>query len=217
MRELFRQVPRLEFSISYTTRPPRGSEQHGREYFFVSRPQFEEMIAKGDFLEYAEVFGNYYGTARSFLQQAGEDGRDLVLDIDVQGAAKVRQQLPHAVSIFIAPPDLETLTWRLSSRGLDSQEVMECRLRDATGEIAAYNRYDYVLINDRLEESVDHLRAIVLCEQARVRGWGQVVPGAAPEECGKLALLAEECLQKNVQGRLMPVLRSFGIVEKTMC
>ncbi|MGH7083057.1 MAG: guanylate kinase, partial [Acetobacteraceae bacterium] len=152
--ELFRQVPRLRFSVSYTTRAPRGSEQDGREYYFVDRARFEAMIAAGELLEHADVFGNYYGTARRFVEEAEQAGEDLVLDIDVQGAAQVKQRLSAAVSIFIAPPDRGTLAWRLTSRGLDAQAVIEKRLLAASREIGAYNRYDFVVINDRLPESV---------------------------------------------------------------
>src|SRR5258708_10052654 len=114
--ELRRSVPNLEFSISYTTRAPRGSEQHGREYFFLTRDEFERMIAAGEFLEHAEVFGNYYGTARRFLRQAEEAGRDLLLDIDVQGAAQVNRLLPDAVTIFVLPPSRDILEKRLRRR-----------------------------------------------------------------------------------------------------
>ena len=202
VRELFRLVPELEFSISYTTRPPRGSEQNGRDYFFVDRPEFERMIAAGAFLEHAEVFGNFYGTAWSFLEDARRRGRDLVLDIDVQGAAQVRARLPQAVSIFIAPPDRATLAWRLESRGLDRPETVAQRLGDASREIAAYNRYGYVIINDRLAESIEQLQAVVLSERSRARG-----EPLDPRWAG----LAEACRQHNVAARLEPVLRSFGL------
>src|SRR5947209_11126357 len=114
--ELRRIVPNLEFSISYTTRPPRGSEQNGREYFFVSRAEFQKMLAHGEFLEHAEVFGNYYGTARRFLADATAKANDLLLDIDVQGARQVKQALPEAVSIFVLPPSRQVLEWRLRHR-----------------------------------------------------------------------------------------------------
>src|SRR5437899_1822856 len=110
--ELLKRVPELDFSISYTTRPPRGSEQNGKQYYFVLRAEFEQMIRDRAFLEYASVFGNYYGTARRFLQQAEQKGHDLLLDIDVQGEQQIKQKLPDAVSIFILPPDRKTLEWR---------------------------------------------------------------------------------------------------------
>lgn len=194
--ELFRLVPGLRFSISYTTRAPRGSERDGHEYFFVDRARFERMVAAGEFLEHAQVFGNYYGTAWTFLAEAQRAGQDLVLDIDVQGAAQVKARFPEAVSIFIAPPDRATLAWRLEHRGLDSPEVMAKRLADAQNEIAAYNRYDYVVINDRLEESAEQLRAIVRCAR-----------GEDPGAC----VVAGECRQEVVRPRLQAVLQSFGL------
>src|SRR5579863_4229200 len=117
-------VPGLEFSISYTTRPPRGVEQNGREYFFVARSEFENMVQRDEFLEHAEVFGNCYGTARRFLREAEKNGHDLLLDIDVQGAAKIKSTLPEAVSIFIMPPDRKTLESRLRKRSLDTDAVI---------------------------------------------------------------------------------------------
>jgi guanylate kinase len=207
VRELFTLVPGLEFSISYTTRAPRGSEQNGREYFFVNRAEFERMLAAGGFLEHAEVFGNYYGTASSFLEDARRRGKDLVLDIDVQGAAMVRRRLPEAVSIFIAPPDRDTLARRLQHRGLDKPEVVAQRLKNASREIAAYNNYEYVIINDRLDVSVEQLQAIVLFERGRVR------PLDAEEaaQAERWRRLAAACRREAVAPALAPVLRSFGL------
>ncbi|MGA7504667.1 MAG: guanylate kinase, partial [Candidatus Sulfotelmatobacter sp.] len=119
VNELLKSVSGLEFSISYTTRAPRGSETNGRQYYFVSRAEFEKMICQDQFLEYAEVFGNYYGTARRFLQEAKKTGRDLLLDIDVQGAAQIQKKIPEAISIFILPPNRKTLEERLRKRGED--------------------------------------------------------------------------------------------------
>ena len=118
--KLLKMVDSLDFSISYTTRPPRGPEQNRKEYFFVSREEFKSMIDAGEFLEYADVFGNYYGTARRFLRDAQTNGHDLLLDIDVQGASQIMRQIQGAVSIFILPPDWETLERRLRSRGQES-------------------------------------------------------------------------------------------------
>ncbi|MGH9487654.1 MAG: guanylate kinase [Terriglobales bacterium] len=196
VRELFDRVTGLRFSVSYTTRAPRGSEQNGREYTFISREAFENKIATGELLEHAEVFGNYYGTARASLEQAERAGQDLVLDIDVQGAAQVKQKLPQAVSVFIAPPDREQLARRLKNRALDAPAVVEKRLHDAAGEIAAYNRYDFVVINDRLEESVEQLCAIVRCSRHAV---------------GSDCVTAEGCRQANIAARMQPVLASFGV------
>src|SRR5260370_28637941 len=131
VNELFKMVRNLEFSISYTTRPPRGSEQSGKEYFFVSRPEFEAMIATDEFLEYAIYDGNYYGTARRFLHEAENRSNDLLLDIDVQGASKLKEKIPEAVSIFILPPDREKVEWRVRRRGPDSEEDMPRRFVNA--------------------------------------------------------------------------------------
>src|SRR5712692_4197979 len=167
VNEVRRTVPGLEFSISYTTRKPRGTEQNGCEYFFVIRQQFEEMIRQGEFLEHADVFGNYYGTARHFLDQAQKSGKDLLLDIDVQGAEQIKRKLPDAVSIFILPPNRSELEQRLRKRSQDDEEVIQRRLDAATREIENYEKYDYILVNDRLEESVELLRAMLLSERLR--------------------------------------------------
>src|SRR5215469_2165124 len=163
--ELLKLVPNLEFSISYTTRHCRGSEQNGKHYHFVSVDEFNRMIAAGEFLEYANVYGNCYGTAREFLRQAGRSGHDLLLDIDVQGAAQIKGNLTDAISIFVLPPDRKTLEWRLRNRHEDSEEVIQRRLLSATREIEVYDKYDYVLINDQLEKSIERLQAIVLSER----------------------------------------------------
>ena len=133
-------VAHLNFSISYTTRKARGAEQDAKEYFFVTRDEFEKMVEQGEFLEHADVFGNYYGTARRFLEQAKEQGRDLLLDIDVQGAAQIKRKLPDAVSIFILPPNRSELEKRLRERGQDREEVIQRRLDAATREIENYDK-----------------------------------------------------------------------------
>src|SRR5580698_6907257 len=170
VNELFKMVRHLDFSISYTTRPPRGSEQNGKEYFFVTREEFEAMIAADEFLEHAIVFGNYYGTARRFLSEAENRSNDLLLDIDVQGASKIKEKIPDAVSIFILPPDREKLEWRLRNRGLDSEEVIRRRLDPAGRQIENYSKSDYILVNNRLEQSADQLRDIVLAERLEKNG-----------------------------------------------
>jgi guanylate kinase len=192
-------VPRLDFSISYTTRQPRGNERNGVEYSFVSREEFDRMAKRGDFLEYAEVFGNCYGTAKRFLDEAKRRGNDLLLDIDVQGAAQIKAKIPDAVSIFILPPDRKTLEARLRHRSLDKEEVIQRRLVTARGEIVKYREYDYILINDRLEDSVEALRAILLSE--RLKGSGSTDAG--------MQAIAERCRLGNVGERLRPILDSF--------
>jgi guanylate kinase len=203
VNELRKIVTGLEFSISYTTRPPRGSEQNGREYFFVPRAEFDEMVRKGELLEHAEVFGNCYGTAKRFLREAEQKGNDLLLDIDVQGAQQVKEKIPGAVSIFVLPPDRDKLEWRLRHRGLDSQDVIERRLVTASREIEKYDKYDYILVNDRLEQAVDELRAIVLSERLRRAG-------EKPSSHDKRTFeTAERCRLANVRERVQPILRSF--------
>jgi guanylate kinase len=197
VRELMQRVAGLNFSVSYTTRAPRGSEVDGCEYFFVDRARFDAMVAAGEFIEHAEVFGQGYGTARSFLERSRRERRDLVLDIDVQGAEQVKRGWPEAVSIFIAPPDRETLARRLELRGLNNPEEMTRRLREASREIAAYNKYDYVVINDRLPESAAQLCAVVRCRRGEL--------DACPA--------AESCRQANVTERMRPVLASFGFPQ----
>ncbi len=159
-------VEDLDFSISYTTRAPRGSEIDGVEYHFTTRDHFEQMIAADDFLESAEVFGNYYGTALSALEQARAAGKDLLLDIDVQGAIQVMKKLPAAVSIFILPPSPEELERRLRHRSVAEHVVDEAviarRLSEARKELDRLDEYQYSIVNDRLDEAVDELRAIVL-------------------------------------------------------
>jgi guanylate kinase len=164
---LLADLPGLMFSISYTTRQPRGAEKDGESYHFVSRPEFEAMVARDEFLEHAEVFGNYYGTHRGILEEARALGRDLVLDIDVQGARQLVQKIPEAVTVFILAPSRQVLERRLRARGEDRDEVIERRLRDAAEEIRRYSDYHYVLINRELAESDAILSSIVRAERAR--------------------------------------------------
>ena len=164
---LLANVPGLMFSISYTTRKPRGAEVEGQNYHYIAHADFERMIAKGEFLEWAEVFGNYYGTHRGVLEEARARGLDLVLDIDVQGARQLQCRIPEAVTIFILPPSRSILEQRLRARGEDREDVIQRRLHDAAGEIGNYQGYDYVVINRNLDESDDFLCAIVRAERAR--------------------------------------------------
>ena len=195
-----RTVPNLEFSISYTTRKPRGSEQNGREYYFISREEFRQMIREDQFLEYAVVFEtDYYGTACRFLEQAKNQGKDLLLDIDVQGAAQVKKKVREAISIFILPPNRSELEQRLRSRGQDSEEKIQRRLEEARREIENYDKYDYILVNDHLDDSVKALEAILLSERQKRAGKPDV----------NLTELAEPCRLENVRDRLEPILQSF--------
>jgi guanylate kinase len=199
-------VPDLDFSVSYTTRAPRGNEQNGREYSFVSRAEFEQMIRNGDFLEYADVFGNYYGTAKHYLEKAEQSRHDLLLDIDVQGAAQIKQKIPDAVSIFILPPNRMELESRLRDRGQDSEAVIHRRLATATREIENYPKYDYILVNDRLDESIQALQSILLAE--RLKHSGVREPRSAEDD--NMLARAERCRLNNVRERLQPILASFA-------
>jgi guanylate kinase len=201
--ELFKMVDHLDFSISYTTRSPRGSEQNGKEYFFVSREEFENMITAGEFLEHAEVFGNYYGTARRFLREAEDHGNDLLLDIDVQGAKQIKEAIPEAVSIFILPPDREKLEWRLRHRGLDSEAVIRRRLDTARREIENYSKYDYILVNNLLEQSADQLKDIVLAQRL------QCSRAELSAEEKQLIEIAKACQLEQARERVQPILASF--------
>jgi guanylate kinase len=167
VRRLLASEPGLVFSVSYTTRAPRGHEVEGENYHFISRAEFEKRIALGEFLEHAEVFGNYYGTHRGVLDRAQEQGVDLVLDIDVQGARQLKGKIPEAATVFILAPSREILEQRLRARSEDSDAVIERRLRDAANEIRNYSAYDYVLINKELAKSDETLAAIVRGERVR--------------------------------------------------
>lgn len=162
---LLRAVPDLLFSISCTTRAPRAGEQNGREYHFVSRDKFEEMMAADKFLEYASVFGDLYGTPRSNLEVAAQEGKDLVLDIDVQGARQIKSRLPQAVAILLVPPSVEELEQRLRSRAQDDAETIRRRLNHARTEIEHYNSYDYLVVNHELERTCAEVVDIVAAER----------------------------------------------------
>jgi guanylate kinase len=175
--KVLQRDPRLRFSVSYTTRKPRGREHPGESYVYISRAEFEERVDRGEFLEYAEVFGNYYGTHRSVLEQARQEGKDLMLDIDVQGARQLKSKVSEAVTVFILAPSRDILEQRLRTRSEDSEDVIQRRLRDAAEEIRNYKQYDYVLVNHRLEESVDTLASIIKAERVRrIRMEDQVGP-----------------------------------------
>ena len=204
VNELLKLVPELDFSISFTTRSPRGSEQSGKQYHFVSREEFEQMIRDDEFLEHACFDGNYYGTARRFLHETGQKGHDLLLDIDVQGAQQMKQKVPEAISIFVLPPDRKTLEWRLRKRSEDKEEVIRRRLVAASREIENYDKYDYILINDDLEESIDSLEAIVLSERlSRLNA-----PLSSEEK--RIMELADRQRLANIRDRVAPIVASFS-------
>ena len=185
---LLKNVEGLKFSVSYTTRAARGLEKDGESYCFISRPEFEERLERDEFLEHACVFGNYYGTHVSVLERARVEGKDLVLDIDVQGARQLKCKIPDAVSIFILAPSREILEQRLRARSEDSDEVIARRLREAAEEIRKYHLYDYVIVNQDLAKSDETLAAIVRAERAR---------------------------RSRVEERIRPILESFEVLEKS--
>jgi len=167
VRQVMNRQPTLRFSISHTTRPMRRGEQHGRDYFFVNDDEFEGIRSSGGFLEHAEVFGNRYGTGRTQVDELLADGRDVLLEIDWQGAQQVRANLPECVSVFVLPPSLEELEARLRGRSTDSEEVIRRRLGEAIGDISHWREFDHVIINDDLDDAVEELLAVI-------RGQGEV-------------------------------------------
>jgi guanylate kinase len=168
VERLVEQMPRLKMSRSYTSRRARDGESDGVDYNFVSRDRFEAMIAAGEFLEWAGVFGNLYGTCAADTERLLADGNDVVLVIDVQGARKVRSLGIPTTTVFVMPPSMEVLEQRLRGRSKDSEEAIQCRLQVARDEIAAFADYDYVVINDELTAAVDRLGGIVIAERARL-------------------------------------------------
>jgi guanylate kinase len=167
LAHLFQQRPDCVFSVSATTRPARVGEQDGRDYWFLAREEFERRVAAGEFLEWAEVHGNLYGTLHAEVDARLTEGRIVVLDVDVQGGASVRRARPDAVSVFIYPPSIDSLRARLESRGRDAHEVIERRLGNAPGELAQSRFYDYVIMNDRLEAAQRQLLEVLDTERAR--------------------------------------------------
>jgi guanylate kinase len=180
---LLESLEGLTFSVSYTTRKPRGNEIDGEDYHFINHAEFERLIESNEFLEHANVFGNYYGTHIGELELARQTGKDLVLDIDVQGAAQLKERIPDAVTIFVLPPSREELEQRLRARSQDSDEVIRRRLADAAEEIRNYHLYDYVLINEDLDLATENLMSIVRAERVR---------------------------RVRVEDRIQPILATFG-------
>jgi guanylate kinase len=168
IQRVLKQVPNLGYSVSFTTRAPRNGEVDGREYFFVTPARFEEMVANDEFLEWAHVHSKRYGTARQQVVREIGDGRDIILEVDVQGAASVRSLLADSVSIFILPPSFEVLKQRLQARGTDSPEELDLRLRNAPVELKDYSAFQYVILNDDLDRAANQMSAIVHAERARL-------------------------------------------------
>jgi guanylate kinase len=204
--QLLTLVEGIEFSISYTTRAPRGSETDGREYHFTTREEFLRMVEAGEFLEWAEVFGNFYGTAGSALVHAREQGKDLLLDIDVQGALQVMKKLPEAVSIFILPPSPEVLEMRLRNRSqaerMTIESIIERRLTEAREELKQLSHYRYALVNDVLDQAATELRAVVLSERV-------IASGAQSQADDTDAAMAATCRTATPSPRLEAALATF--------
>lgn len=175
IQRVLAKVPNLSYSVSFTTRAPRPGEIDGREYFFATTEKFEEMVAAGEFLEWAVVHGKLYGTTREQVSHEISEGRDIILEVDVQGAASVRTLLPDAVSIFILPPSFEILRQRLQARGTDSPDELDLRLRNASTELQDYSMFQYVIINDELDRAADEMTAVVHAERARLSRQGERV------------------------------------------
>jgi guanylate kinase len=164
---VLKTVRGVSYSISYTTRAPRVTEEDGREYFFVSTAAFEEMIGRGEFLEWANVYGYLYGTSQAQVERERAAGNDIILEIDVQGAASIRDQIDDAVSIFILPPSFELLSQRLVKRGTDSPADLERRLRGAPAEVEQHRSFQYVILNDDINRASQQLAAVIYAERAR--------------------------------------------------
>lgn len=168
IQRVLNKIPNLSYSVSFTTRAPRSGESNGREYFFVTPEKFEQMVAANEFLEWAHVHSKRYGTARQQVVREVSAGRDIILEVDVQGAASVRALLPDSVSIFILPPSFEILKQRLQARGTDSPEELDLRLRNAPAELKDYSAFEYLIVNDDADRAAEQMTAIVQAERARL-------------------------------------------------
>ena len=179
--EMLRQDSRLGVSVSHTTRPMREGEQDGVNYHFVSRDEFEAMIARGDFLEHADVFGNYYGTSQVWVRETLATGQDVILEIDWQGAKQVRRLIPECVSVFIVPPSAEVLRQRLVGRGTDAADVVERRLAEAEEECRHAVEFDYLVVNDDFSTALADLLAIVRSRRLQIttqqQRYGELLAG----------------------------------------
>lgn len=167
LKELFKRNTNMKFSVSATTRNPRPGEVDGQSYYFTDKKHFEELIAEGKMLEHAEYCGNYYGTPKEPIEKAVAEGYDIVLEIEVQGGAQIKNKIPDCVSVFITPPSMEVLERRLRNRGTETDEVIKNRLNTALQEIPHAKDYDYIVVNDELEKAVDELEAIIKAEKLR--------------------------------------------------
>ncbi len=167
VRKVRKRTAHIGYSVSHTTRKPRAGEREGRDYYFVDKKTFMRMVDEGAFVEWANVYEDYYGSSFSALEGPLKSGLDILLDLDIQGARAIKDHSGDSVLIFLVPPSLEVLETRLRERGTDTEEVIETRLKAAMGEIAQYGRYDYVVVNDDLEQAVTEVQAIILAERCR--------------------------------------------------
>ena len=167
LKELFAQDENLRLSVSATTRAPRPGEEHGKQYYFLTRETFETLVAQGNMLEHAEYVGNYYGTPREPVEDWMSQGKDVVLEIEVKGGAQVKRLMPQCVSIFILPPSMQVLEKRLRGRGTEAEETIQKRLQKAREELPHAKDYDYIVYNDALEDAVSDIRAIIKAEKLK--------------------------------------------------
>jgi guanylate kinase len=179
VRKLLERDPQLRFSISYTTRARRSSETHGRDYFFVTEPEFRALAAQNAFLEYAQVFDNWYGTSREHVEQLLDSGHSVLLEIDWQGAGQVRARAPYAQSIFILPPNVPELERRLRGRATDSEATIQRRLRDSLSDMTHWNEFEHVIVNDDFEAALGRLAAVISGSEQRHRSDSPAVKAAA--------------------------------------
>jgi guanylate kinase len=177
IREVLAMAPHVGYSVSYTTRAPRFGEENGKHYHFVTKAEFEAYRDKGGFLEYAEVHGNMYGTSLSQTEKMTEAGTDVILEIDVQGAATVLDKMPEAVSIFILPPSYEVLAARLTARATEGMADLELRLKNSLAEVMEFSRFGYVVVNDEIPIAARKLASIILAERQRPHRQGEVIQG----------------------------------------
>lgn len=168
MKRLMEKYDNYALSVSATTRAPRSGETDGKEYFFRTREEFEKLIREDALIEYAQYVGNYYGTPRSYVEEQLAAGRDVILEIEIQGARKIKAKIPEVLRVFVTPPSMEELKSRLVGRGTETPEVIESRLARAAQEAEGVEEYDYILINDDLEEAVDHLHEMICSEHSRI-------------------------------------------------
>ena len=192
-RKVVEELPNLRFSVSHTTRFPRANELEGEDYYFITPNVFQEMVKRNEFLEWAEVLGNRYGTARSHVEDLIAEGVDLILDIDTQGAKKVQEKMDEVVLIYLLPPSMEALKERLVNRGLDSFDMIQFRLAHAKRDLEEAYWYQYVIVNEKIEDAAEKLKAIIIAEKCR-RNKNSILDGKIKE--------LEENRGKNYSGRL---------------